>query len=141
MPQAYSDDLRRKLLEAYAAGAGTLQELASRFRVSWGYSKKVRGQQLRTGQMERPAQAQHGPVSRVTPVVQQKLRVTVRQQPDVTLGELQQRVQQATGVALSKSLVWLWLQRLDLRRKKNPSTRRNRTAGKTSGVGKRGGNR
>jgi hypothetical protein len=30
------------LLEAYEAGAGTLRELASQFRVSWGYSKKVR---------------------------------------------------------------------------------------------------
>ncbi len=141
MPQPYSDDLRRKLLEAYEAGAGSLRELATRFRVSWGYSKKVRGQQLHTGQMERPPQSQHGPVSRVTPVVQQQMRAAVRQQPDVTLRELQQRVQQATGVELSQSLVWRWLQRLDLRRKKNPSTHRNRTAGKTSGVGRRGGNR
>jgi transposase len=141
MAQAYSDDLRRKLLEAYEAGTGTLQEVAARFRVSWGYSKKVRGQQLRTGQTERPVQSQHGPVSRVTTVVQQQLRAAVRQQPDVTLQELQQRMQQTTGVELSKSLVWLWLQRLDLRRKNNPSTRRSKTAGKTSGVGKPGGNR
>jgi transposase len=141
MAQAYSDDLRRKLLEAYEAGAGTLQEMAARFGVSWGYSKKVRGQQLRTGQKERPVQSQHGPVSRVTTAVQQQLRAAVRQQPDVTLLELQQRMQQTTGVELSKSLVWLWLQRLHLRRKKNPSTRRSKTAGKTSGVGKPGGNR
>lgn len=141
MPQPYSDDLRRKLLEAYGAGASTLRELATRFRVSWGYSKKVRGQQLRTGQMDRPVQVQHGPVSRVTPAVQQQLRAAVRQQPDVTLLELQERVQQTTGVELSRSLVWLWLRRLDLRRKKNPSTRRSRTAGKTSGGGKRGGSR
>ena len=140
MAQAYSDDLRRKLLEAYEAGTGTLQEVAARFRVSWGYSKKVRGQQLRTGQKERPAQSQHGPVSRVTTAVEQQLRAAVRQQPDVTLRELQQRMQQTTGVELSPSR-WVWLQRLDLRRKKNPSTRRSRTAGQTSGVGKRGGNR
>src|SRR5450759_648074 len=69
MPQAYSDDLRRKLLEAYEAGAGSLRELATRFRVSWGYTKKIRGQQLRTGQKERPVQSQHGPASRVTAAV------------------------------------------------------------------------
>jgi transposase len=141
MPQAYSDDLRRKLLEAYEAGAGSLRELATRFRVSWGYTKKIRGQQLRTGQKERPVQSQHGPASRVTAAVQQQLRAAVRQQPDVTLLELQQRVQQGAGVWLSKSLLWLWLQRLELRRKKNPSTRRNKTRAKTSGGGKRGGNR
>jgi transposase len=141
MPRAYSDDLRRKLLEAYETGAGSLRELATRFRVSWGYSKKIRGQQLRTGQKARPVQAQHGPVSRVTATVQQQLRAALRQQPDLTLGELQQRMQQATGVRLSKSLVWLWLRRLGLARKKNPSMPRSRTAGKTSGAGKAGGNR
>lgn len=85
MAQAYSDDLRRKLLEAYEAGTGTLQEVAARFRVSWGYSKKVRGQQLRTGRKERPVQSQHGPLSRVTTAAQQQLRAAVRQPPDVTL--------------------------------------------------------
>jgi transposase len=130
MPRPYSDDLRRKLLEAYEAGAGSLRELATRFRVSGGYTKKIRGQQLRTGQKERPGQARHGPASRVSAAVQQQLRAAVRQQPDVTLLELPQRVQQAAGVWLSQSLVWLWLQRLELRRKKNPSTRRNRTVAK-----------
>ena len=141
MPRAYSDDLRRKLLEAYEAGEGSLRELATRFRVSWGYTKKIRGQQLRTGQKQRPVQSHHGPVSRVSARVQQQLRAAVRQQPDLTLVELQQRVQQGAGVWLSKSLVWVWLQRLELQRKKNPSTPRNKTAAKTSGVGKRGGNR
>ena len=56
MPQPYSDDLRSKLLEAYEAGQGTLRELARQFRVSWGYSKKIRRQQLRTGQKERVVQ-------------------------------------------------------------------------------------
>ena len=141
MPQAYSNDLRHKLLEAYEAGAGSLRELAIRFRVSWGYSKKIRAQQVRTGRKERPAQSQHGPASRVTAAVQQQLRAAVRQQSDATLLELQQRVQQTTGVWLSKSLLWLWLQRLELRRKKNPSTPRNKTAAKTCGVVRRGGNR
>src|SRR5215470_10596241 len=107
MPKAYSDDLRCKLLEAYEAGRGTLQELAEQFRVSWGYSKKIRREQLRTGQKERVAQAQHGPVSCVTPMVQEQLRAAVRQQPDVTLAELQQRIQNSSGVWLSRSLVWL----------------------------------
>jgi transposase len=141
MPRAYSDDLRCKLLEAYEADQGTLRELATQFRVSWGYSKKIRAQQLRTGQKERPAQSQHGPVSRVSPLVQQQLRSALRQQPDLTLVELQRRVEQTSGVSLSKSLIWLWLRRLGLRHKKNRSAPKNKTAARISGGGKRGGNR
>jgi len=65
MPKAYSDDLRCKLLEGYEAGAGSLQKLAAQFRVSWGFAKKIRRQQLATGQKERPVQKRHGPMSRI----------------------------------------------------------------------------
>jgi len=115
MPQPYSDDLRGKLLEAYEAGQGSLRELAQQFRVSWGYSKKIRAQQLRSGHKQRPPQQRHGPVGRVTPQVQQQLRSAVGQQPDVTLAELRQRIQQNTGVELGRSWLWVWLQRLGLR--------------------------
>jgi ATP-dependent DNA ligase len=36
MPRAYSNDLRRKFLQAYDEGGGTLEELAEQFRVSLG---------------------------------------------------------------------------------------------------------
>lgn len=140
MPQPYSDDLRRKLLEAYEAGEGTLRELAQRFHVSWGYSKKIRAQQLQTGQKQRPAQTRHGPPGRVTAEVQQQLRSALRQRPDLTLAELQQRIQQRTGVELRRSWLWVWLQRLGLRHKKNRSARKNKKLGRTSGAGKPGGN-
>jgi transposase len=65
MPLACSDDLRSKLLEAYAAGEGSLRRLAARFRVSWGWAKKIRVQELRTGRRERVLQQRHGPPSRV----------------------------------------------------------------------------
>ena len=61
MARPYSDDLRRKILETYAQGEVTLEQLAGRFRVSYGYVKKLRRQQLRHGQMERvraPARTQ-----------------------------------------------------------------------------------
>ena len=70
MPKAYSDDLRCKLLEAYEARAGSLQKLAAQFRVSWGFAKKIRKQQLATGQKERPVQRRYGPVSRIHAGVQ-----------------------------------------------------------------------
>ena len=141
MPRAYSDDLRCKLLEAYEAGQGSLQELAKQFRVSWGYSKKIRAQQLRTQRKERPPQLRHGPASRLTPAVEQQLRSALRQQPDLTLAEVQQRLAERAGISLSRSRLWVWLQRLGLRHKKNRSGHKNRTAGRTSGVGRAGGNR
>ena len=141
MPRAYSDDLRCKLLEAYEAGQGSLQELAKLFRVSWGYSKKIRGQQLRTERKERPQQLRHGPASRLTPAVEQQLRSALRQQPDLTLAEVQQRLAERAGISLSRSRLWVWLQRLGLRHKKNRSGRKNRRAGRTSGAGRPGGNR
>jgi len=141
MPRAYSDDLRCKLLEAYEAGQGSLQELAKQFRVSWGYSKKIRVQQLQTGRKERPQQLRHGPASRLTPAVEQQLRSALRQQPDLTLAEVQQRLAERAGVSLSRSRLWVWLQRLGLRHKKNRSGRKNRIAGRTCGAAKPGGNR
>ena len=141
MPRADSDDLRCKLLEAYEAGQGSLQELAKQFRVSWGYSKKIRAQQLRTGRKQRPQQRQHGPASRLTPAVEQQLRSALRQQPDLTLAEVQQRLTERAGINIGRSRLWVWLQRLGLRHKKNRSGRKNRTAGRISGGGIPGGNR
>src|SRR5262249_36013900 len=40
MARAYSNDLRRKFLQAYDEGEGTLEELAEQFRVSLGWAKK-----------------------------------------------------------------------------------------------------
>lgn len=141
MPRAYSDDLRCKLLEAYEAGRGTLQELAKQFRVSWGYSKKIRAQQLRSGRKERPPQSRHGPASRLRPRVEQQLRSALRRQPDLTLAELREHLQQTSGVAVSRSRLWVWLRRLGLRHKKNRFGRKNKAAAKTSGGGRRGGSK
>lgn len=126
MARAFSNDLRRRILVAYAGGGVSLRALAERFAVGFEFVRKIRKQQLRTGQMERVLQARHGPVSRVTAAVQEQLRGQLREQPDLTLRELQQRVRQNAGVELSKSLLWLWLQRLGLRLKKNRSTLKSR---------------
>ena len=141
MARAFSDDLRRRILQAYAGGGVSLRTLAERFAVGFEYVRKIRKQQLRTGQMERVPQARHGPASRMTAAVQQQLRAQLREQPDLTLGELQQRVRKTAGVELSKSLLGLWLQRLGLRIKKNRSTRKSKTRKQAGSDGKRGGRR
>jgi transposase len=140
MAQPYSDDLRCKLLEAYEAGVGSLRELAAQFRVSWGYSKKIRAQQVETGQKERPVQLRHGPQSRITEEVKERLRNWLREQPDLTLAELRDRLE-AVGVHVSRSLVGQVVQQMGLRRKKNPSMPKNKIAKKAASAVRRGGSR
>lgn len=141
MPRAYSDDLRRKILQAYERAEIGLEQLASQFGVSYGFTKKIRRQQLQTGQTERPPQLVHGPASRVTEAVRQYVRQQLQHQPDLTLAELGHGLKQSLQVRLSKTRLCLELQRMGLRRKKNPSTPRNRTRKKAGSGGTGGGSR
>jgi len=138
MAKAYSNDLRRKILERYQRGDASLSELAERFGVSHGYTKKIRKQQLRTGQMERPGY-RAGRRSRVTPEIEATLRSWVQKQPDLTLAELQQRLQQTHSLHLSLGRLWLALRQLQLRRKKNRSRTGNKTRRTTGNAVRRGG--
>jgi transposase len=140
MAKAYSNDLRRKLLEAYDRGEGSLRELAERFGVSSPYAWKISAQRKRSGQVERVEQ-RHGPESRVTEAVEQQLRAWVRQQPDLTLVEIQERLWETARLPVSVPRVWQVLRRMKLRLKKSHSTRRNKTPRRISGVGQRGGRR
>jgi len=119
MPRAYSDDLRAKLLKAYAAGRGGLEELASQFGVSYGYTKKIRRQQLQSGRLERPRQLRHGPTGLLSAEIKQYLRSAVAKRPDVTLAELKQQLRKTHQVEISASRLWYWLRGLGLRHKKN----------------------
>ena len=140
MAKAYSNDLRRKLLEAYDRGEGSLRELAERFGVSSPYAWKISAQRKRTGQVERVEQ-RHGPESKVTGAVEQRLRTWVRQQPDLTLAEIQERLWETARLPVSVARVWQVLRRLKLRLKKSHSTPPNKTPRRISGGGQRGGRR
>jgi transposase len=135
MAQPYSDDLRCKFLEAYEAGNSSLRKLAQQFGVSWGYCKKVRVQQKRTGQKERPVQLRHGPVSRIGSAVRERLRDWLCQQSDLTEVELRDRLE-TLGVSVCKSRVGQVLREMGLRRKKNRSTPRSATPKSTVAGGK-----
>ncbi len=131
MAQPYSDDLRRKFLEAYEAGTGSLQKLADGFRVSVQWGKKIRGQLKQTGQKERIPQSHHGPLSRVTEVAKQHLRSWLQEQPDLTEAELRERLQ-TISVRISNSRVGQVLRQMGLRRKKNPFMRKSATRQRTN---------
>jgi hypothetical protein len=91
MAKSYADDLRRKLLQAYDRGEGTLGQLAERFSVSVPWAWKISAQRKRSGQMERVEQRRGGG-RKVTLEVQERLRGWVQAQPDATLTELQQKL-------------------------------------------------
>ncbi len=138
MGRAYSDDLRRKLLEAHDRGDGSLRELARRFGVSAPYAWKISSQRRRSGQMER-LQQRHGPRSRISPAVQANLRGLLRQQPDLTLAELQEGLEKSAGVAVSVQHLWRVLQKMGLRLKKSRSTRKSKTRSKSKPAARAGG--
>src|SRR5271157_2866448 len=140
MGRAYSDDLRRKLLQAHDRGDGSLRELAKRFGVSVPYAWKISGQRRRSGQMERVEQ-RHGPRSRIGPEVQARLRGLLRQQPDLTLAELQERLEESAGVAVSVQHLWRVLQKMGLRLKKSRFTRKSKTRSKFKSADRGGGKR
>jgi len=140
MARAYSNDLRRKLLEAHEHGQGTLEELAEEFGVSLGFAKKISAALRRTGRMERSEQ-RHGRPNQVTPLVQERLREWLREQPDRTLAELQQQLREQSHVSVSVPRLWVVLQQMKLRLKKSHSTPRSRTLRKTGSGARRGGRR
>ena len=90
MARAYSDDLREKVLGAYASGKGTLQELAGRFDVSYGWVAKIHAVELSTGQRHRVPQRR-----RPSSLDRECIRGLVKQKPDIVLRELQQEMLKA----------------------------------------------
>ena len=121
MPKALSDDLRRRVLEAYARQEGSQAELARRFDISFEFVRKLRRQFRQSGQMERVPQARHNAPSRMNVVVREQLRLWLREQPDRTLAELGELLR-AQGIEASRSLICLTLQQMKLPLKKSRST-------------------
>ena len=123
MAKPFSDDLRCRILEAYERKEGSQQQLARRFGVGFEYVRKIRRQLRRSGQKKRLPQSRHGRLSRFTNAVQERLRIWLREQPDLTEMELRERLA-GNGVQASKSRVGQVLRQMGERRKKNASRRR-----------------
>ncbi len=116
MARAYSDDLRKKLLEAHAAGKGTLRELAERFGVSVGWAFKVSAAKRQTGSSLRTPQRRAG--SRIDG---ERVRRLVENKPDIILRELQAELGRA-GQPISLAHMARVVKKLGLRLKKSRST-------------------
>ena len=128
MARPYSNDLRRKLLEAFDQGKGSLSELAEDFGVSLGWAWKVSAARKRTGRMERPSY-RPGAKGRID---EQALAGILRSQPDATLVELQSELESQTGLRVSTQHLWRVVKRLGFRLKKSHSTPKNVTRTRTA---------
>ncbi len=126
MAKAYSDDLRRKFIEAYQQGEGSLALLAERFHVSVGWTRKVWAAFSRTGTWERPPSGPRGPRSKFTAEVRSRLGEWIDEQPDLTLHELQSRLRAELELKASIGRLWMVLREMGLGLKKVALRRRAR---------------
>ena len=116
--QAYSLDLRTRVVSAYETGANPIAEIAERFAVGQTFLKKMLRQKRETGSLERLPQRAGAPKV-LSPAHRSWLARQIADQPDATLGELQERLAKAQQVAVSPATVCRALQALRLLRKKS----------------------
>lgn len=114
--KAYSQDLRERVIAAVEAKRQSLPEIARTFGVSESTVDKWAKRWRETGHVA--AQPFAGGRRRALRKCEATLRAEVKQQADVTLAELCERVRQREGVAASPSMMCRELQRLGLPRKK-----------------------
>lgn len=110
------------MLVAYAAGKGTLGQLAERFDVSYGWVRKILAAERATGSHRRVPQRR-----RPSGVDVERVRRLVEQRPDIVLRELREEML-ASGHAVSMVQLWRVLRQLGLRLKKSRSTPPSATA-------------
>jgi transposase len=116
--QAYSLDLRERVVKAYEKGGATLAEIAVRFSVGQTFVKKMLRQKRETGSLERLPQ-RAGAKKALSDTHRKWMVQQVKARPDVTLGELQEQLTKEQRKRVSQSTVCRELQALRLPRKKS----------------------
>lgn len=98
--EAYSTDLRRKVLAAWDAGEGTQAQLASRFKVSKRWVAKIIAQRRKEGTIE-PKQRGGNKPPAFDARARQRLVAHVKRHPDQTLEQLRQWASDTLGIECS----------------------------------------
>jgi len=132
--QAYSLDLRERVVAAYENGVETILEVAERFEVSDSFIKKLLRRKRTTGEIA-PIGHRGGQPRRLSDKHRKWLLKTVLAEPDITLGELQERLSAEKNLSASVPTLCRELQGLNLRRKKSRSSLVSATVGKERGTG------
>jgi transposase len=117
---AYSQDLRERVIAAVKAGEQSLSQIARTFGVSESTVDKWSRRWRETGQVA--AKPWAGGPQRALRECAAVIQAEVRKQPDLTVVELCEQVEAATGVKASQSMMSRELARPKLPRKKRAST-------------------
>jgi transposase len=116
--QAYSLDLRRRVVRAYEQGRRTIAEVAEQFSVSPGFVKKMLRQWRSTADLS-PLPHGGGKPSSLSARQRERLRRKVRERDDISLAELQDYLRDEERVEVHVSTICRVLRRSDLPRKKS----------------------
>ena len=120
MPKALSQDLRARIMGTYEAGGVTQQAVADRFNV--GVASVVRLTRLKRekGHLH-PGVGGPGIKARsIDAAGEELLRSMLEEEPDLTLGELVDRLHERIGCQTSDSSVGRALARMGITKKKRP---------------------
>jgi len=115
--QAYSLDLRQRVVRAYEQGQASIAEIAARFGVGSTFVKKMLRQYRETGDLKEHPHA-GGRQARLSPQHRRLLQQRVRREQDISLSELQIYLQETAQVEVHVSTISRALKALDLPRKK-----------------------
>lgn len=127
--QPYSAEFRRDVLAACDAG-GESREVASRFRISESWLRRIKQQRRETGQIAPKTTRNRRPSWEVWV---DWLKAAVAATPDVYLRELKVRLLKERGVEASEGLIGRACHALNLTRKKRRSSLSSKTV-KTSSL-------
>ena len=116
--KAYSVDLRQKIIEAHNQKEGSQRQLARRFRVSLSFIENLLKRYRTDGTVE-PRAHGGGRVAKLSIEQEQVLVDLVAEDNDAILVELCARLEQQTGVRVSRATMGRIVQKLKLTRKKN----------------------
>ena len=132
--QAYSLDLRQRVVSAYENGVETILEVAERFEVSDSFIKKLLRRNRTTGTLA-PIGHRGGQPKRLSEKHRKWLLKTVLAAPDITLEELSKGLLNEHQIAASVPTLSRELRALNLRRKKNRWSLVNETGESEPGIG------
>ena len=134
--QAYSLDLRERVVAAYEKGNETIAEIAAKFSVGETFLKKMLRQKRQTGSLMRLPHCA-GAKKVLQKTHQQWLAKQIKEQPDATLVKLQTNLLEERGVFVSPATVSRELKLLRLGRKKSHSSHRSAATVNAVGSGER----
>ncbi len=115
--KAYSLDLRQRVVAAYKKGKGSLAEIAEQFNVGQTFVKKMLRQHRETGSVA-PLIHGGGRQPSLSDTEHRWLRQKVKEQPDISLAELQEHLAAKAGLTVSITTIHRSLRSSSLSHKK-----------------------